>query len=134
MEQLQAQAEAQLAEQQAKITAKKPSGMLERAQQKIQLEESAKQTQQALASIAQSQNQMTLPNEMTFKSSTKEVEKNSPEAVIQSVAAVAQVAPKAAVALPEVTKPAPVKVAAAPAPVAKAAAAAPAKDQAVQVS
>ena len=133
MEQLQAQAEAQLAEQQAKITAKKPSGMLERAQQKIQLEESAKQTQQALASIAQSQNQMTLPNEMTFKSSTKEVEKNSPEAVIQSVAVV-PVAPKAAVALPEVTKPAPVKAAAAPAPVVKAAAAAPAKDQAVQVS
>ena len=78
---------------------------------------------------------MTLPNEMTFKSSTKEVEKNSPEAVIQSVAVV-PVAPKAAVALPEVTKPAPVKAAAAPAPVAKAAAAAaaPAKDQAVQVS
>jgi hypothetical protein len=75
---------------------------------------------------------MALPNEMTFKSSNSDVEKNSPAAVIQSVP---QVAPKA-VALPEVTKPAPVKaaVAAAPAPVAKAAAAAPASNQAVQVS
>jgi hypothetical protein len=70
---------------------------------------------------------MALPNEMTFKSSNSDVEKNSPAAVIQSVP---QVAPKAAVALPEVTKPAPVKaaVAAAPAPVAKAAAAAPASN------